>query len=181
MPPVEVIALWAPVLPRLAVALVGALLCVDGARVYRLAVGLAAFGTGAVCAAALGRALEIDPLTVGLVALGAGLVATLLARVVEKLTLAVAGALVGGLLVGSVETTLLLELPWWAAPVGALLGAGMLPLLFRRVLTVITPVVGGVLLAWGVGMPGELWVIAVASVVGLAMQWKRRQSRRAEE
>lgn len=169
------LALW---LPRVLVGLAGVVLCVDGARAYRVAVVAAAFGAGAVGAASLAGMAAPDPLTVAIVAAVGGVAAVILARLVEKVALVVVGAVLGGAAVSGVDTTLALGLPWWSELAGVLVGAAAMPWVFPLVLVALTPAVGGVLVAWAAGRPDDLRIIGAAYVVGVVAQLARRGRRR---
>ncbi len=176
------LALWAPLVPQVLVGLAAVVLCLDGARATKVAVAVAAFGSGAVGAAVLASgALGLDGLTTAVLSLCGGVGALLLARIAEKVGLVVVGSVLGAALVGGVDQTFGLGLPWWASLAGVVLGGLLMPRAFGWLLIVLTPAVGGGLLAWAVGRQDDLRIIGAAFVVGVVVQLGRRGRRDDED
>lgn len=171
----------APTLVRVAVGVLGAVVLFWGARIYKPALMMAAWGAGAIGALALLQALsglapELSrPLVLLVGAAVGGFAAMGLAAVAHKLALVGVGALAGVVAVASAAEVV--AVPWWALLVGALLGAVVLPLVFPIVLKVTTPLAGSVLVAWALGwtnpwMLGGLWLVGAAFQLGFVRERK---------
>ena len=115
------------------------------------------------------------------VAVGVGVLAALLAFIVRKFAVALAGALLGagGALwaigVSGIEWNAL----WWiAVAVAAALGAWLLRVVFDTALIVVSSFVGALLIVAAVGLEGMPAHVAVALliVVGVAFQMGRRRA-----
>ena len=115
------------------------------------------------------------------VAVGVGVLAALLAFIVRKFAVALAGALLGagGALwaigVSGVEWDPL----WWiAVAVAAALGAWLLRVVFDTALIVVSSFVGALLIVAAIGLEGTPAHVAVAVliVVGVAFQMGRRRA-----
>lgn len=174
----------APLGVRLLVGAAGAAVLFLGARLYRPGLLLAAFGVGAVGALGLLQVVSawvpqaLDPTTAIVGAVSAGLIGAVVAHLAHKLALVVIGALVG--LTGGVVLAALILLPWWIVPLGAALGAIVLPWVYPHLLKVLTPAVGAVIVAWAVGKPDAIWLLVLLWAVGAVFQ-VRAAPARAEE
>ena len=147
----------------------GVLLCLAGARLYRVAVFAPGALLGLVLAEQATRGMD-EGLRIGLTLLAA-VVGGLLAGVVERLAIAVTGAVVGGWAgwVGWL-TTQGAEPDWWIPVICAVGGSIVFPLLFRTSLKLVTPLLGALAIAWGLGRPDSLLLVAGITGVGLAIQ-----------
>ncbi len=180
-----------PMLLRALVGVAGAVLLVAGARLYRPALFLAGFGAGAAgtVAGLLTLAQWIPALSAPTVLVVAGLVGgallCVLTLMVHRIGLIGVGGLVGATGAASIAGVMSAAPPWWAPIAGAIVGAVLLPYLFPVLLTVVTPAVGAVLIAWAAGHPSHpvllIGVWAVGCVVQLASRGPKRGKRAAEE
>lgn len=172
------------VLPPALALLVGIVLLVAGRRVFWLAVGAAGFVFALVLAL---RWLDAEPvwLLVGLAFL-AGFVGAVLAVVLQRVAVALAGFLVGGwaglalwLLLGGVEGFGAL-LAFLVAGVVAAILAGAL---FEAALIVVSALIGAVLVAGAAGAEGPfgMLLIVVLAVAGALIQAALGRRRRSVE
>ncbi len=147
----------------------GTLLCVAGAKLYKVAVFAPGALLGLVLAEQATRGLD-EGLRLGLTLLAA-VVGGFLAGAVERLAVGVTGAVVGGWAgwVGwlTVQGS---EPDWWIPALGAGVGLIVFPLLFRTSLKLATPLLGALAIAWGLGRPDSLLLVAGITGVGLAVQ-----------
>lgn len=115
-----------------------------------------------------------------LVAVGIGVVSALLAFVVRKVAVAVAGAMLGAgaALWASGFYGLKVEVLWWVVTaVAALLGAWLLRQVFETALIVVSSFIGALLIVAAVdlqGLPAHA-AVAVLIVAGVAFQMRRRR------
>ena len=162
-------------LARLVVGLLGVLLLVAGARLYRLAIVAPGFAAGVL--AGLELMASTDPTTRLVSALALGIIGAVLLHMVERLAVAAAGAL---LLAGLAHALSPLVLagpePWYVPVAAALVGLLLFPRLYKAMLPAITAVLGSLAVAWAVERPEDLVLIGVLSVIGFALQrFFRRQ------
>lgn len=147
----------------------GALLCVAGAKLYRVAVFAPGALLGLVLAEQATRGMD-EGLRIGLTLLAA-VVGGLLLSAIERVAIAATGGVVGGwgAWVGWL-TTQGHEPEWWVPALGAGLGLFLFPMLFRTSLKLATPLLGALAIAWGLGRPDSLLLVAGITGVGLAIQ-----------
>lgn len=170
-------AIEAPLVLRVVVGLLGAVVLLAGARLAKPALYMASFGVGATGAvlglqagAALAPALG-GPIVLLVGACVGGLAVAVVARVAVKVALFAAGALTGVVATGAVATVMVpVVLPWWSVLVGALAGVVVVPLLARFLLRLAAAAVGAVLVAWALAMPTHPWLLLGLFVVGAAVQ-----------
>ena len=115
-----------------------------------------------------------------IVSVGIGVVSALLAFVVRKVAVAVAGAMLGAgaALWASGFYGLKVEVLWWVvAAAAALLGAWLLRQVFETALIVVSSFIGALLIVGAVGLDGipAHAAVAVLIVVGVAFQMRRRR------
>ena len=171
--------------PPLAVLFVGGLLLVAGRRLFWLAVGVAGFVVGFYLAARfLGGEAGWLVLLVGLVC---GLVGALLAVLVQRVAIAVAGFLIGGGAAAALAVDLfhLPEAAQWMVFIAAgIVCAFLAALLFDGALIVLSALLGASMVSGLLPLPALQRVIAlvVLAVVGmfvqLALGGRRRDDRR---
>lgn len=171
------LAIDAPLAVRVAVGAIGAVVLFWGARIYKPALIGSAFAVGAVGAvgAVQGLALlapEVASVPVVLIAAAlGGVVVAAIASAAHKIALVGIGALLGLAGAGAVlELAPPGMLGWWLLPVGILVGAIALPLLFQTVLKLTTPVIGAVLVAWALARPENAWVLGGLWLAGTLFQ-----------
>lgn len=160
---------------RLAIGVIGAAVLLRGARIYRPALAMAAFGAGAVGTVALLGAIEpwvaqaADPTVIVAGAVVGGTLAALVIRVAHRVGLAVVGGLVGAT-VGAAVAHAFASAAWWAGPVGGLIGALGAPWLYDKMLPITTPAAGAALIAFAGGWTDHLLAILGLFGVGVVAQ-----------
>ena len=155
--------------PHLWVGALGLGLAFAGSRLYRLAIVGPGIAIGAVAGLEIAAALDFNA---QLVAAGCmGVLGGFIFHFVERLAIALSGAfLVGG--AANIGGALVLghAAPWYVGAAGAVLGLLLFPSLFKRLLPLVTAVIGGLCAAWALGQPDDLRVVAVVAVAGLIVQ-----------
>lgn len=164
---------------RIPVAIVGLVLLLAGARVYRLAVVAPGLLAGVFLAhEGLALADSKPELWMRAAVLGSGgLLGAFVAWRVEQLAVRIAGGLVV-----AAATHALLPLAWPDAPSwGPLLvgtvGLLIAPSLYRRLLPLITAALGSVAVAWAAGEEQNLLLMAGLTVVGAGIQMASGRSK----
>lgn len=153
--------------PRAIIGVAGLLLLLAGSRVWRVAVVAPGIIGGAAGGGWIGARLALPPAWIaGLSAVGA-LLGALLAALVERAAMVVAGILGGIGAVAAAER--LIALPWWAWPLGALVGALTFPAVWRGALVPLTAWIGAVALGHTFGH-AEPWVVLPLMAVGVFAQ-----------
>jgi hypothetical protein len=158
-------------------AVVGVLLLLLGRRLYWLFVGGIGFVAGLSFATGF---THREPDTTGLlIGLGAGLLGILLALVLQRLAVVIAGFLAGAWL--GVELLRAVDAatsgtPWLPALVGGAVGALLAATLFDTFLAVLSSLVGAALLAGllGGGLVTRGLVFLLLAVFGMAVQTRSR-------
>ncbi len=163
----------------------GLLLLLLGRRLYTALLGLLGFFVS--------YAMLSDLVTLAsdlrlMVAVGIGVVSALLAFVVRKVAVAVAGAMLGAgaALWASGFYGLKVEVLWWVVTAAAaLVGAWLLRQVFETALIVVSSFIGALLIVAAVGLDGlpAHAAVAVLIVAGVAFQMRRRrgEERRAKK
>ena len=160
----------------------GLLLLLLGRQLYTALLGLLGFFVGYAVLSDL-VALPSDMRL--LVSVGIGVVSALLAFIVRKVAVAVAGAMLGAgaALWAAGFYGLQSEVLWWVVTAAAaLLGAWLLRQVFETALIVVSSFVGALLIMAAVGlegMPAHAGV-AVLIVAGVAFQMRRRRGAEGE-
>jgi hypothetical protein len=161
-----------------ATAVVGVLLLAFGRRLYWLFVGGIGFVVGFSLASRLtDHRPGLTPLLIGL---GAGLLGVVLALLLQKLAVVVAGLLAGAWLGVEVWPLLApgsLRDPWLPALVGAVVGALLAITLFDAVLVVLSSLVGAALLArlFGRRPAMQAIVLLLLALLGIVLQTRARR------
>ena len=154
---------------RWLVLAIGVILIVVGSRYYKFFL----MSPGAVVGVLL--AVEYSPtgdeMTKAGIAVGAGLIGALLMHLVEKIALSTAGAaLVGGLTL-AFGPLFIKEVPWYGPTIGGLVGAMIFPIIYRRSLRIVTPIMGALAVCLALDRPEDLWLLGVLSGVGIVLQY----------
>jgi hypothetical protein len=156
--------------PRTFAGLAGVALVLVGARVYRVAVMAPGFAAG-VWAGTTWLPAGLDPLLRLGAALLLGLIGAGLCSWIEQLAVRSTGAILMGALTHAVAPQLWHgHIPMWVSPVGALVGAMLFPMVYRRLLPLITSLTGALCVAWALGRPQDLLWIAGLTLLGLILQ-----------
>lgn len=160
------------------VGLLGVILAFSGARVYRVAVVL----PGVVAGIVLASQVPGSPEARLVAAVALGLIGGIVLFLVERLAIALAGALLlGGL--ANAATPLLLHqpTPWYVPLAASLAGLMLFPKLYRAFLPAITALLGGLCVAWAVDEAQDLRIIGGVAAVGLLVQLVFRRKRRGDD
>ncbi len=163
-------------------ALVGVALLFLGRRLFWLFVAALGFAIGLQLAPYLS---QHPPLWLSLVlSLGLGLLGALIALLLQKLAIGIAGFLVGGRLAVAIAASLIVDHSHYTAitfVVGGILGAILLLALFDWALIIFSSIEGARLIADAVHLPttGTTILIVVLSIFGILVQSSMfRRSRR---
>lgn len=160
-----------PVPARLFAGAAGLVLLFAGSRAYRAAVVLPGLLLGAGAALAVGSALGLAPGPLAGVAIGAGLVGALVAHLLERLAVRIAGV-VGAL--GAVPVLWPLATsgaaPWWVWPVAAVLGGLLAPFVWSAALVPVTAFIGAVVTLDAAGVALHPLVVGGVALVGVVAQ-----------
>ena len=154
---------------RWVVLAIGVILILFGSRFYKFFL----MSPGAVVGVLL--AVEYSPtgdetVKAG-IAVGAGLIGALLMRLVEKVALSCAGgALVSGLTL-ALGPLFVKTVPWYAPTIGGLVGAMFFPVIYRRSLRIVTPIMGALAVGLALDRPEDLWLLGFLSVLGIVLQY----------
>lgn len=157
---------------RLLAGIIGVLMLVAGARVYRVAVMAPGFLLGVFAAAwaldEYGRRVE-ELVRMGiLVAVGA--VGAFVSSRIEQLAVRLCGSLLVAATTHAILPLVWPKAPWFAAPAAGFIGLLLFPALYRRLLPLITAAVGAVAIAWAASMQTNLLLISGLTVLGAAVQ-----------
>lgn len=165
--------------PRILVGALGLTLLVLGSRVYRIAVVTPGVLAGLWVA---GQVTTGASSTVQYAAMiGLGLAGGILAFLLERFAVAVAGALIGGGLGDALGPLLLGDQMHWSVPaVAAIVGFLAVPYLYERLLPLLTAVLGALALAWAAGREQDLIFIALVAAAGLVLQLLLRRGERKD-
>ena len=156
-------------LPRGAMALIGVIILLAGARIYPFVIMAPGFALGVALVLSLPIALE--PTTLGLTAVIVGAAGAALCRSVERFAIWGIGAVITG------TAALWLwplfrpgEAPWTVSLIGGVLGLLLFPALFRWALKPITATLGAMLITWSLGWQERPLIFAGLLAVGLVSQ-----------
>lgn len=155
--------------PRTACVVVGVLLLFAGSRLYRLML----VGPGFVGGVLLAH--HYAPAGTDLMKMGIILVAGLLGALVLHLMEQTAQRIVGVALAVGVSTALAPEIfggkpPWYLHYVVGAVGAVGFPIVYERVLPLLTALLGSLALAWSIGREHDIWMIGILTFLGTAVQ-----------
>jgi len=159
-------------------AIVGVLLLAFGRRLYWLFVGGIGFVVGFSLASSLsGRQPQLTAILIGL---GAGLLGVVLALLLQRFAIVVAGLLAGAWLGAEIWRLLAptpLPTPWLPALVGGVVGALLAATLFDMALVVLSSLVGAAILAkLFAGRPGlQVVVVLLLTLLGVVFQTQTRR------
>ncbi len=158
----------APLASRWIAGALGAVIMVAGGKLYRVAVVTPGFVLGTM----IGKALSIpgDPLVATVAIVVAGLGGALLFHFLERVAVAVLGAMVGANLAGFAWPIFAGPAPWWGILGASLLMSVFFPKIFRMLLLPITALLGATILAACFGQGSEILVIAGLALIGAIFQ-----------
>jgi len=154
---------------RWVVLIVGLILVFFGSRTYKLFL----ISPGLVVGVLL--AIEYSPTGDAAakagIAVGAGLVGSLLMLMVEKIALSSAGAALFSGLTLAIGPQFVRHVPWYAPTIAGLVGAMLFPLVYRRSLRIVTPVMGALAIVLALDRPEDLWLLGSLTVIGIVLQY----------
>jgi hypothetical protein len=178
------LALRSPVAVRVAVGMMGIVVLLAGARLYKPTMFTVAFAFGSLLTLFLMSGGAIEKITA--VHLSAGLVGGLVGLGLCALVHALGLALLGGWGGATLAVAVIDVFPeigvWWAPIVGAVLGAVFTSLLFKTMLKVVTPAIGAGLITWAIGFAANPWLLIGLWVFGTWCQFSmgRRSTERVK-
>lgn len=156
-------------LQKLLVALFGVLVLISGTRFYKFLVILPGVSLGAYLGVILsvGQVEEVQLFSIGLMSV-LGIVVSLL---VEKLAIALLGALFGGALVQYLAPIFYgQELEWYWSVIGAVFGGMIIYPIFPTLLPLLSSLIGAYCLAWSMESPDNYRLIGVLTLFGFFVQ-----------
>jgi hypothetical protein len=169
MPVIQSISELLLQLPRGAMALIGLVILLAGARVYPFVIMAPGFALGV--ALVLSLPIPLEPTTLGLAAVIVGAAGAALCRSVERFAIWGIGAVITG------TAALWLwplfrpgEAPWTVSLIGGVLGLLLFPALFRWALKPVTATLGAMLITWSLGWQERPLIFAGLLAVGLVSQ-----------
>lgn len=155
---------------RVGVGVVAAVLLLQGARFYRVAVIapglLGGLASGLALSHELGLARDATLVISGVLAVAGAVICHL----GERLAVVVAGILGGVAAVVGIEPLVQGGLPWWAPVAGATVGGVLGPFLHRAALPFLTAAIGAPAVAWAAQWPLTPVVIGGLTAAGVVVQ-----------
>jgi hypothetical protein len=157
---------------RLWAGILGGLLWVAGARLYRVAVMAPGFLLGIFLAAIAleeyGRKVD-EVVRMGII-VATGAVGAFVSSRIEQLAVRLCGSLLVAATTHAILPMVWPKAPWFAAPAAGFLGLLLFPALYSRMLPLITAAFGAVALAWAASQQTNLLLICGLTVLGAAIQ-----------
>lgn len=156
-------------LQRLLVALFGILLLTSGTRFYKFVVILPGVATGSYLGVilSLGQVDEVRLLAIGT----CGVLGMVLSLLVEKLAIAIFGALFGGAIAQlALPIFLGTVAPWYWPVIGAVFGGMIIPPLFSRFVPLLSSLAGAFCVAWSMELANNYPLIVGLTVLGFFVQ-----------
>ena len=162
----EIFGMWDA---RVFVIVIGAVLIVAGGRFYRLVLISPGFVGGVLLShhyAPSGS--DVTKLAIGV---GAGLVGALLMHLMEQAALRILGAAMAvGLAVAFGPELFDGDPPWFLNYVAGAIGAIGFPVIYERALPVLTSLAGAMAIAWALGRPADIVMLALLTLSGAMIQ-----------
>lgn len=153
--------------PAVPVGVLGVVLALSGARFYRLAIVAPGFALGVLA----GLEVPGSEQTRMIAAIALGVIGAAVLHLVEKLAVRVGGAFLTAGLAQIAAPMFTGEPNAWYVPVaGGVVGLFLFPSLYKKLLPVITAIMGGLCVAWSVGAAEDLRVVGVVAAVGCVVQ-----------
>ena len=164
--------------PVVLLAIVGGILLVAGARLYRLAVVAPGLVGGVLIGAEIMHGA--DPIMRLVAAIGLAAIGAVLMLIVERVSISVTGAfLLSGITHAAAPILLDSQPPWYVPVAAAVVGLLLFPKLFRSLLFVLTSLGGALCLAWAMDRSQELPLICGMWTVGIVIQWIFRPGKKS--
>jgi uncharacterized membrane protein YeaQ/YmgE (transglycosylase-associated protein family) len=153
--------------PAVPVGVLGVVLALAGARFYRLAIVAPGFALGVLAGLQVPGGQE----TRLVAALALGIIGAAVLHLLERFAVRVGGAfLTAGL--AQVAAPLVTGQPneWYIPVAGGVVGLFLFPSLYKKLLPVITAIMGGLCVAWSVGAGEDLRVVGSVAAIGVVVQ-----------
>lgn len=164
---------------RIPIGVVGLVLLVAGARLYRVAIVGPGFAAGVFAGLQLTLGAAAD--TRAVAALALGLIGGVAMHFLERVAVSVAGAVLAGGLANAAAPRLLPDpVPWYVPAAASLVGLLLFPRLFLALLPLITAVLGALCLGWAAARPHDLWLLGGLATGGLLVQIATRPKERRD-
>ena len=162
-----------------AVGIFGLLMLLFGDRLYRLMVMAPGFFIGGYIAT---HHVNIDPEVQLFATVLCSIVGGFVMLLVEKFTVALFGALLGGALTVSLANLIggALSTEWYWPVIGALLGSFLFPPLFKKNLALVTSGIGSLCLAYSLEREQDTVFIVGVGVCGWVLQMMLHRRREKE-
>jgi len=165
---------------RAPLGLVGALLLLAGARLYRLAIVGPGFAAGVIVG--LQVTGGASPSVQAVAALSLGVVGAVALLFLERVAVAIAGAVLCGGLADAVGPAALGgPVPWYVPLAAALLGLLLFPRLYKALLPVLTSIIGALCLTRALDRPHDLALLGGLALVGIVVQLITRKGKRRDD
>jgi hypothetical protein len=155
---------------RIGVGIVAAVLLLQGARFYRVAVIAPGLLGGLAGGLALSRSLDLARDATLVISGVLAVAGAVICHLGERLAVVVAGMLGGVAAIVAIEPLVAGGLPWWAPVAGATVGGVLGPFLHRAALPLLTAAVGAPAVAWAAQWPLTPVVIGGLLVAGVVVQ-----------
>jgi len=155
--------------PRTLCVVIGAVLILVGSRLYRLML----LGPGFVGGVLLAHhyAPAGSDTTKMAIVVGCGVVGVVLMHLMEQTALRLVGvALAVGATTAIAPEVFGSKPPWFLNYVAGAIGAVGFPIVYERALPLVTSLLGALMVAWALGRPTDIIMLAILSVVGIAVQ-----------
>lgn len=154
-------------LPEVAMLIVGILLLMIGARIYRLII----IAPGFICGALLAKQfVSGSPEVQLIVTLVLGIVGAVLLTSIEKLAISIVGALLFAGLTFAIAPLVMGTVAWFVPVIAGFLGSMIFPYIYKKALPVSTALLGSLCVCWSTGLNEDPIMIAVFWVGGIVLQ-----------
>jgi hypothetical protein len=143
------------------------LLLIIGARIYRFVIVAPGFVCGALIAKNYVSGAPEVQLVVTLVC---GIVGAVVLTSIEKLALAIVGALLTAGLVFAIAPLFMGTVIWYIPVLAGFLGSMIFPYIYKKALPVSTALLGSLCVCWATGLSQDIIMISVFWVGGIVLQ-----------
>jgi hypothetical protein len=154
---------------RYIVLAIGLILVLFGSRFYKLVLVTPGFVGGVLVAIEYAPAANAS--TKAVVAVVAGIAGAGALLYMERLALGAVGAMIfGGLAVVVAPMIVGGATQWWMYAAPALVGAFIVPFVYKRSLRIITPIIGAVAIGWAIDRPTDPGILIGFTALGVVIQ-----------
>ena len=153
--------------PAVPVGVLGVVLALSGARFYRLAIVAPGFALGVLA----GLEVPGSEQTRMVAAIALGIIGAAVLHLVERFAVRVGSAFLTAGLAQVVAPLVTGEPNAWYVPVaGGVVGLFLFPSLYKKLLPVVTAIMGALCVAWSVGAAEDLRVVGAVAAIGCVVQ-----------